>query len=165
MFLTSYLPLSLIFINLLGVFFLVLPTFKEHNSYYKQIESSRAFIFFAVIQMTAIFGIDYFNDSLYDNYNFIYISIASSIVFISIYFPIINLVPDYDSVNRFFLAYFFAFLSLVITEFSFFSINTSLFSAWTVFLSAALLSIIICVVIIVYTKIFSQSTEQLFPFE
>jgi len=165
MFLSLYLPLFLILINFLGLFFLVFFTFKGHNNYYKQIESSRAFIFFSIIQMIAIFGVDYFDKSFFNNYNFIYIFIVSFIVFVCIYYPVLNLIPDYDSVNRLILSFFFAFLSLIVTEFSFFSVYTIHFSAWTVLLSAVFLSIVILGAIFVYTRFFSQSTEQLLPFE
>jgi hypothetical protein len=165
MFLTLYLPLFIVFTSILAILFLLLFSFRGHDSYYKTIESSRAFIAFAVIQMSAIFGIDYFNESLYNNYNFIYIFIVSSIVFACIYFPILNLVPSYSSVNRFFLSSLFALLSLTTTEFSFFSIYSAPFSAWSVFFSALLLITIISGIIIVYTHFFSQSTEQLLPFE
>lgn len=165
MFLSIYLPLFIIFINLLIIFALFALTGKENGKDYLKFELSRGIFLFSLLQVSIIFIIDYFGQSLYDNYNFFYILSCSLFVFIVIFLPIINIALITDFLSRFFLALFFAVLSSVISEFGFFSIYSTSFTAWTIVLSLLFLSTIISIAIIIYSRFFYQSIEQLFPFE
>jgi len=138
--------------------------FRDSKRKYIHREILRSFIILALIQISAMFFLNYFGRSLYTDYHYIYLFSVGLAVFLLCCFPIPKIPMMFNNADRLLLAFLASLLSVNISEFSFFSVYSTDFSLWTVYILWWI--IIIAVILIINTYNFLSPRKKiqfLFP--
>ena len=149
-------PLLLIFVGICGLGVLLKKSFKSSGNPFPLLEIIRAFVILSTVHVPASFILSYNDVSFFKQYHFAYLLLIATLIFLITLLPVGNLPSTYNKNDRILLAMLGSLFSVVISEFTFFSVYSSPFSAWIAYYAWALIIAVFFGMLSIYNHCFPK---------